>query len=1198
MSGSSGTALIISVIMIAVTVLAPIPEFVFAGTDGACSSDTCWSESIPQMLEAGDYREGVVFAGIDTRKVDDISDVSKDAEEVMAVDASAVKDASTGASTAEQDDCISITCIQRDDMTTEQILRMLAKDDSVIFAEPDYIIEEQAAEATKMAETVKEISGNIGSADSISDLTPLQWSSSDKASLHAEGSYGGVSINVPNFGKDGSNMEGDPVVIAVIDQPIDFSNPDLKDVAYSFTKEAQEVLGCDVHGYNSTWQSEDGKLVYWNNSNHGTHCAGIIGASWDGHGISGVASNVRLISVQNCLDDGKTSLINVLRGMAFIKKANELGANVRITSNSWGLLQNSMALDAAVRELGEKQGVISVFAAGNDYIDLAGTDYVSTALQSNPYAIIVAATDPAGNLSGFSDYSDNIVTMGAPGSGILSSVQACNGIYMPDAVRDTNIIYEGFESGQESPVKISQADYESMESVETDHEICGREGMGFAGEHALRIGLDMTYGKKWWLGNSFLIRMDLGNLSEKGVKAGDYLGFAYGQVDFGEFADCWYYDRVKNEWKSVEYNCDAAESDCFGNFSLAIPEDADLSDLSLCFEFLAGESSKSIYLDSVGIGTQTVPYRILSGTSMACPAVSGGAAVIASRYPEARGEELVKLVKSSVRKMPSLYGKTQTGGILDLSVDVGSESPEAGPVITSASVKGKTVTLNGSHFGIKAGTAAIKKMTPGTAGEKQSASVSSWSDSKVVLKLKKDFKGIAQVSIMAKASGKTDLYTWFVSKSDWVYGQDLPFDKETGKPFDFDAGGDMEAGGLFQAIGGKLYYLPTVTKVEVEPANKALMAYDTAAEKWTSCADLPVWMENTSSAVHDGKLIVKGDVMEEKENIPYSAKDPDIAVYAYDPATDTWASCSAADVFHEDTIISDGDELLLVGCAKRDKNSDVVSIVRKYDIASGAGKIVAELLNKFVNPQAAVSDGVLYIYDIEQYILESVGLKGGTVRWDKVLSLPFYDGQQNPPPYENRVDQSRKNAALVPVYGGILFIGPAAADGSSDTFLLKTGTDRFTACPRRVSEDNLQTLTAAASGGRIYVIGSSVLESGGRLFRSETFKNITKKLGNPMSASGRTVTIKAKKLKKKAAKVSAAKAYKISGPCGKVTYKKVKLNKKKYSKKFVVDPSSGRITVKKGVKKGKYKLTVKVRAGGDRHYAAKIKNVKVTIRVK
>lgn len=1131
---------LVACVMILLITMMPLTETAFADSaEGGSSEGGSWYDEIPQMLKAGKYREGVVFAGIDLRKVDKTEDVSEDAEEIMTVDASAAGAETAGAAglqsdDAAQEDCISITCIQKDGMTTEQILKELAEDGSVVFAEPDYIVENQEEDFDeKMIEEIRtltagrkhtaRVSGNssdkisLQDDTSISDMTPLQWGNSDSASLHAEGFSGGVSINVPNFGKEGSDMEGDPVVVAVIDYPIDFSVSDLKDVAYTFTEEEQKALGCDVHGYNATWQSEDGKLAPWPGSNHGTHCAGILGASWDGHGISGVASNVRIISIQNSIDDGKTSLINVLRGMAFVKKANELGTNIRITSNSWGLLQSSRALDAAVRELGEKQGVISIFASGNDGIDLSGANYLGATLQDNPYAIIVTSTDPVGELSDFGNYGDKTVTLGAPGSGIISTVPMSASKYITEASRDTNKLYEGFETSEKSWVKIDQADINDLEVVETDHEITGREGMGYAGEHALKIGLDSAHAMDYGSYCYYYLRMDLGDLSQKGVKAGDYLGFAFSQNASSMFLDCQYFDEESDEWISLENDSESGDSSCFGHMSVTIPEEADLSNFVLYFDYLAGPSAKAIYLDSIGVGTQTSPYTMMSGTSMACPAVSGGAAVIASRYPEAKGEELVKLVKSSVRSMPSLAGKTKTGSILDLSVNVGPE--------------------DGTHNGL-------------------------------------------------------------TGKSDWVYGTELSFDKGTGDPFVFDAGGDREVSGPFQAIGGKLYYLPAVTKVEEEPAHKVLMMYDTKAGTWASCADMPVWLEKTSAAVHDGKLIVKGVVMEENDDIPYSAEDVKTAVYAYDPAGDSWTACSAEDVLMGDTLTANGDELLLVGSAFLDEDLKVVGIVRKYDTKSGVITELTELMEPYSNPQVTVSDGELYIYDRERYVVESIGLKDGEDCEDHMYTLPEYDGQPEPFVTGNGTQQSKRDAVLVPVPGGVLLIGPAAADGSSDTFLLKKGEDAFKACPRRTSDDSLQTLAAAVSGDRVYVIGAALREPGGRFFRSETIKNILKKLANPMKAKGKTVKLKAKKLKKKAVKISAKKAYKVTGAKGKVTYKKVKLNKKKYAKKFKVNSSSGKITVKKGVKKGTYKLTVKIKAAGDIHYSSKAKNVKVTIKVK
>ena len=81
---------------------------------------------------------------------------------------------------------------------------------------------------------------------------------------------------------------------------------------------------------------------------------------------------------------------------------------------------------------------------------------------------------------------------------------------------------------------------------------------------------------------------------------------------------------------------------------------------------------------------------------------------------------------------------------------------------------------------------------------------------------------------------------------------------------------------------------------------------------------------------------------------------------------------------------------------------------------------------------------------------------------------------------------------------------------------------------------------------------------------------------NPMTVSGKTASVKAKKVKKKAQKIAAAKLYKFDVPgTGAHVYGKVSGNKK------ITVASNGAITVKKGLKKGTYKVTVKVMAVGD-----------------
>ena len=106
------------------------------------------------------------------------------------------------------------------------------------------------------------------------------------------------------------------------------------------------------------------------------------------------------------------------------------------------------------------------------------------------------------------------------------------------------------------------------------------------------------------------------------------------------------------------------------------------------------------------------------------------------------------------------------------------------------------------------------------------------------------------------------------------------------------------------------------------------------------------------------------------------------------------------------------------------------------------------------------------------------------------------------------------------------------------------------------------------------------------------------KAKNTLKAKGKSVKLKKKKLKKKKQTIKKAKAYKISKAKGKLTYKKAGISKKKYSKKFTVAKKTGLITVKKGVKKGTYKLKVKVTAAGNNNYKKLTRTVTVKIKVK
>ena len=67
---------------------------------------------------------------------------------------------------------------------------------------------------------------------------------------------------------------------------------------------------------------------------------------------------------------------------------------------------------------------------------------------------------------------------------------------------------------------------------------------------------------------------------------------------------------------------------------------------------------------------------------------------------------------------------------------------------------------------------------------------------------------------------------------------------------------------------------------------------------------------------------------------------------------------------------------------------------------------------------------------------------------------------------------------------GFVLVGPPAADGSSDTFVLRDGADVFEAYEKRSSDDCVYAQAACSYRGRLFVIGSAVFEPDNRLFRA------------------------------------------------------------------------------------------------------------------
>ena len=101
-----------------------------------------------------------------------------------------------------------------------------------------------------------------------------------------------------------------------------------------------------------------------------------------------------------------------------------------------------------------------------------------------------------------------------------------------------------------------------------------------------------------------------------------------------------------------------------------------------------------------------------------------------------------------------------------------------------------------------------------------------------------------------------------------------------------------------------------------------------------------------------------------------------------------------------------------------------------------------------------------------------------------------------------------------------------------------------------------------------------------------------KKAPNTIKAAGKKTGASASVLKEKKVTLSRTKAFQVTKAKGKVTYKKLSGSRK------ISVSSNGRITLAKGLRKGTYRIKVKVTAAGNDIYEKKSKTVTVTIKVK
>lgn len=179
---------------------------------------------------------------------------------------------------------------------------------------------------------------------------------------------------------DGIDCSG--IGIAIIDTGIDVDHPDLN------------VVGGRRFYTTGLRQRQDNN--YDDDNGHGTHCAGIAAARYNGSGVVGVAPGASLYAVKVLNANGSGYMSDIIAGVDWVT-AN--AANIAVANMSLTGAGTSSTLKTAIQKSVAK-GVTYTVAAGNDNADVDG--YIPASYGDLPGVYTISAfVDTDGGPGGY-----------------------------------------------------------------------------------------------------------------------------------------------------------------------------------------------------------------------------------------------------------------------------------------------------------------------------------------------------------------------------------------------------------------------------------------------------------------------------------------------------------------------------------------------------------------------------------------------------------------------------------------------------------------------------------------------------------------------------------------------------------------------------------------------------------------------------
>lgn len=587
----------------------------------------------------------------------------------------------------ERKSSVSVVTVSSKKLSTKKIIDELKDEEDVLIAEPNYIY--RASSITN---------------DTYSNF---QWSLENKG------------INNGKVGEDikptemwnKKSTEKDTPVVAIIDSGVDYTHPDLKDKMW-VNPYQNKLKG--VHGFDFTGTIDDGEPM--DDAGHGTHCAGIIGATRNNNeGVSGVADNVKIMALKFLNSSGMGTTEDAVSAYNYIYNAMKLGVNVVAVNNSWGGNEYSEILLNIINKVG-KAGAVSVCATGNEGTDFDAEEeytgekdgddgddddgemifkkdifddddeeespYTYPACYDSKYIISVAATGEDGTVADYSNYGKNSVDIAAPGSDILSTVSYNS--FLPT-------IYSQEEINEKCQKYITK-DFKAN-IVDLSHNQSGKSATisetntgyddGLGDKNCLQADFTVDKGGTYAIEIPYTLNSKSTNSIHTSLMFNIAKAPAYTEdpdllmsqgICFGDFGinEKYTVDDVMS--KNLAYAFEMSSKDWVHIDTTNLAPKNETGERKLVVLLVAEASGEyTIKLDNIGFSKGTDneeesfgKYDIYSGTSMATPCVTGSIALIKDKYSDLTTEQLIEKATDTVNQNSLVDEKTKSNGVLSL----------------------------------------------------------------------------------------------------------------------------------------------------------------------------------------------------------------------------------------------------------------------------------------------------------------------------------------------------------------------------------------------------------------------------------------------------------------------------------------------------------------------------------------------------